>query len=209
MELVDKPDATETTFILGGPGIARNDAAYVPLQVLNTVLGGHFTSCLNDELRVNAGLACGAGSAFTPLAQSGTFAIELHRVGQYRGGTRPGAEDLRTAMAPGHRRGNAGIGQGLRERPVAAPLRDERTACRPAGRPVCAGVARAQIDNFMRDAHALTPARARVLVDRYFPRKNLQMVLIGKADDLRKVAGKYGDVTELDLGADGFRPAPR
>ncbi len=38
------------------------------------------------------------------------------------------------------------------------------------------------------------------------PRKNLQMVLIGKADAIRKIAAKYGDVTEMEIGADGFAP---
>ncbi|MDO8702257.1 MAG: pitrilysin family protein, partial [Undibacterium sp.] len=41
--LVNKSDAAETTFLFGGAGIARNDPDYVPLQVLNTILGGRFT----------------------------------------------------------------------------------------------------------------------------------------------------------------------
>ncbi|HEY1044407.1 MAG TPA: insulinase family protein, partial [Telluria sp.] len=65
---------------------------------------------------------------------------------------------------------------------------------------------RAQIDNFMRDVDSLTPARARTLVDKHFPRKDLQMVLIGNAAKIRKVAQKYGTVTELDITADGFQP---
>lgn len=73
--LVNKSDATETTFLIGGPGIARNDPDYVPLQVLNTIIGGRFTFWLNDELRVNSGLTYGARSEFATLAQTGTFAI--------------------------------------------------------------------------------------------------------------------------------------
>jgi hypothetical protein len=67
-------------------------------------------------------------------------------------------------------------------------------------------VGRAQIDNFMKDVDSLDPARAKQLVDKHFPRENLQMVLIGQAGAIRKIAAKYGDVTELEIGADGFAP---
>ena len=70
-------------------------------------------------------------------------------------------------------------------------------------------VGREQIDNFTRDVDSLTPERAKALVNQHFPRNNLQTVLIGKADDIRDVAKKYGDVTELDIGTDGFQPAAK
>lgn len=69
-----------------------------------------------------------------------------------------------------------------------------------------ANMGREQIDNFMRDVDSLTPARVRTLVDKHFPRKDLQMVLIGNADKIRSIAQKYGTVTELDITADGFQP---
>jgi hypothetical protein len=68
-------------------------------------------------------------------------------------------------------------------------------------------VGREQIDNFMTDVDSLTPARARQLVDKHFPRDKLQMVLIGKAEAIGKVAAKYGEVTQLEISSDGFRPA--
>ena len=61
--LVDKPDATQTYFIIGMPGVPRNNPDRFKLQVLNTLFGGRFTSILNDELRVNTGLTYGANSA--------------------------------------------------------------------------------------------------------------------------------------------------
>jgi zinc protease len=73
--LVNKENATETTFYIGAPGIRRNNPDYVAVQVINTVLGGRFTSWLNDELRVNSGLTYGARSSFTPLKSAGSFAI--------------------------------------------------------------------------------------------------------------------------------------
>lgn len=67
-------------------------------------------------------------------------------------------------------------------------------------------VGREQIDNFMKDVDSLTPAHARLLIDKHFPRDKLQMVLIGKAEAIRKTAAKYGEVTEPEIGTDGFQP---
>ena len=54
--IINKGNATETTFMIGGFGITKNNADQIQLDVINTILGGRFTSWLNDELRVNAGL---------------------------------------------------------------------------------------------------------------------------------------------------------
>lgn len=73
--LVNKGDAKETAFIIGGPGVPRSNPDYVAMEVVNTVFGGRFTSWLNDELRVNTGLTYGANSYFTRLKNAGTFQI--------------------------------------------------------------------------------------------------------------------------------------
>jgi len=64
MAIVHKADATETQFRIGLPGLDRADPDRVPLWVVNTFLGGRFTSLLNEALRVNSGLSYGANSTF-------------------------------------------------------------------------------------------------------------------------------------------------
>ncbi|WBS04984.1 pitrilysin family protein [Pseudoduganella sp. SL102] len=210
--LVDKPDAIETTFVIGGPGIARNDPDYVPLQVLNTVLGGRFTSWLNDELRVNSGLTYGANSAFAPLAQSGIFTMSSFTASAKTEAALDLA--LKTYQRLWAQGKEGGIDKATLDSAKAYvkgqfPPRFEtgEQLASLLGDMYALDVDRAQIDNFMRDVDGLTPAKAKQLVDKHFPRTNLQMVLVGKADDIRKVAAKYGDVTELEISADGFKPA--
>lgn len=205
--LVDKGDATETTFVVGGAGVARNDPDYVPLQVLNTVLGGRFTSWLNDELRVNSGLTYGARSEFATLSQAGTFGIASFTATPK---TEP-ALDL--ALKTYQRLWDKGIDAPTLESAKAYvkgqfPPRFETSQQLAAllGEMYVSNVDRAQIDNFTRDVDSLTPARARELITKHFPRDKLQMVLIGKAAEIRKTAAKYGEVTELDINADGFQP---
>ena len=205
--LVNKPDAIETTFLIGGAGIARNDPDYVPLQVVNTVLGGRFTSWLNDELRVNSGLTYGARSEFATLTQAGTFAISSFTATEK---TQPALE---LALKTYNRLWDKGIDKATLDSAKAYvkgqyPPRFETSAQLAGllGDMFVSNLGREQIDNFMRDVDSLTPARVRALVDKHFPRKDLQMVLIGNADKIRAIAQKYGTVTELDITADGFQP---
>lgn len=44
---------------------SRTSAAYFPATVLNSVLGGGYSSRLNQEIRINRGLSYGAGSGFS------------------------------------------------------------------------------------------------------------------------------------------------
>ncbi|MGV7211288.1 M16 family metallopeptidase [Oxalobacteraceae bacterium A2-2] len=206
--LVNKPDAIETTFLIGGAGIARNDPDYVPLQVLNTIVGGRFTSWLNDELRVNSGLTYGARSEFATLSQSGTFAISSFTA------TAKTEAALALAHKTYERLWTKGIDQATLESAKAYvkgqfPPRFETSEQLAGllGDMYVSQVSRDQIDNFMRDVDSLTPQRARQLVDKHFPRANLQTVLIGKAADIRKVAASYGEVTELEIAGDGFKPS--
>lgn len=205
--LVNKPDATETTFLIGGPGIPRNHPDYVPLQVINTVLGGRFTSWLNDELRVNSGLTYGARSGFDTLSQTGTFSISSFTATPK---TEP-ALDL--ALKTYNRLWDKGIDAATLKSAKAFvkgqyPPRFEtgQQLAGLLGDMFTYDIGREQIDNFVKDVDSLTPTKAKQLVDKHFPKDKLQMVLIGKAADIRKTAQKYGEVTELEIGADGFRP---
>ncbi len=72
--LVDKPGAAQSQIRIGGIGVPRSTPDYFPLQVLNTVLGGSFTSRLNNNLREEHGYAYGAASGFDMRLGPGPFA---------------------------------------------------------------------------------------------------------------------------------------
>ncbi len=46
--------------------------------------------------------------------------------------------------------------------------------------------------------------RANEIIAKYFPKENLQFVLIGKADEIRDKVKNYGEVTEKNIEDDGF-----
>ena len=71
--LVDKPEAAQSVIMIGWPGVDRTSPDYAPLQVMNTLLGGSFTSRLNMNLRETKGYSYGANSGFTYRVAPGPF----------------------------------------------------------------------------------------------------------------------------------------
>jgi predicted Zn-dependent peptidase len=64
IHLVDKPGAAQSVIVIGRIGAPRSTPDYYALQVMNTILGGQFTSRLNQNLRETHGYSYGASSAF-------------------------------------------------------------------------------------------------------------------------------------------------
>ncbi len=71
--LVDKPQAAQSVILIGWPGVERSSPDYAALTVMNTLLGGSFSSRLNMNLRETKGYSYGAGSGFTWRAVPGPF----------------------------------------------------------------------------------------------------------------------------------------
>ena len=203
--LVNKDDARETTFLIGGKGIARNNPDFIPVEVVNTILGGRFTSWLNDALRVNSGLTYGAGSRFSTYRNSGTFAVStftknsstfealdlalvvldsLHRTGIDAKTLSSAKNYVKASFPPNYESANE----------LANLLTDMYSQ----------GFDESFINNFQKNVDGLTVDRTRQIIDQYFPKNNLQFVLVGKASELRDKAKKYGAVTEKEIKADGF-----
>jgi zinc protease len=71
--IVDKPGAPQTALVLVSLGASRNTPDYVPLEVMNTALGGLFSSRINMNLREEHGYTYGAQSFFQYRRGVGPF----------------------------------------------------------------------------------------------------------------------------------------
>jgi predicted Zn-dependent peptidase len=72
--LVDKPNAAQSEIRIGLPGAARTAGPdYYALQVLNTALGGQFTSRVNLNLRERHGFTYGARTSWAFRRGDGPF----------------------------------------------------------------------------------------------------------------------------------------
>jgi zinc protease len=71
--LIDKPGAAQSQIRIGWIGVPRSTPDYFTLQLLNTILGGAFTSRLNTNLREEHGYSYGASSRFDMRRFAGPF----------------------------------------------------------------------------------------------------------------------------------------
>ncbi len=63
--LVDKPGAAQSVVSIGLPGPPRNTPDFMALEVMNFILGGHFQSRLNANIREEKGYSYGVNSGFS------------------------------------------------------------------------------------------------------------------------------------------------
>ena len=198
--LINKDDAKETTFFIGAPGISRNNPDYVSIDVVNTLFGGRFTSMLNDELRVNTGLTYGASSRFSPLKNGGTFMISTFTATKT---TEPAIDKALEVLKKLH-------GEGIDEKSLSSaknyvkgqfPPRYE-TSGQLAGlmtQMFWYNFNESYINNFQKNVDGLTVEKAKDIIARYFPKDQLQFVMVGKSADIKKIIEKYGPVTEVQI----------
>jgi zinc protease len=75
--IVDRPGAVQSEIRLGHVGVDRHHPDYFPLLVMNTILGGAFTSRLNMNLRERHGFTYGARSGFALRRKPGPFTVDV------------------------------------------------------------------------------------------------------------------------------------
>ena len=203
--LINKDNATETTFMIGGFGVPKNNPDQIKIDVVNTILGGRFTSWLNDELRVNAGYTYGAGSRFASYKTTGTFYMS----------TFTATKNTEPAIDLAIKTYNRLFEKGIDEATLVSAKNyvkgqfppDYETAgslARFLTQKFIYGLSDSYINDFEKEVDELDVEKANAIIKEYFPKDNLQFVLIGKADDIREIAKKHGKVIEKNISEDKF-----
>ncbi len=205
--LVDKPDATQTYFWIGNPGITRTHPDRVPVWIVNTLFGGRFTSMLNDELRVNSGLTYGAGSSVDEDRLTGAVAIHTY--------TRTDATEKAMDLA-------LDILKRLREKGISAgqlasakaylkgrfPTQTLETADQLAsvlGELELFGLGRGEIDDLFSRIDSVTVEQANEAAREHFGSGNLVFALVGNASKIREAVKKYApEMIEIPVTRPGF-----
>jgi predicted Zn-dependent peptidase len=203
--LVNKNDARETTFLIGGKGISRANQDFTEIQVVNTILGDRFTSWLNEELRINSGLTYGARSAFTAYKSTGTFFVSTFT------GSENTEKAIDIALQVLNRLHTTRItdkvlnsaksyikGQFPPEYETSGALANLLISMHYYG------FDDSYINNFEKKVDELTVQKANEIAKKYFPIENLQFVIIGKSSDIKDIVKKYGEITEKEITSEGF-----
>lgn len=73
--VIDRPGAVQSEIRIGHIGVPRNTPDYFPITVMNTILGGAFSSRLNLNLREKHGFTYGVRSSFVMRRRPGPFLV--------------------------------------------------------------------------------------------------------------------------------------
>jgi zinc protease len=209
--LVDKPDATQTYFVIAWPGISRTDPDRVAIELVNTLFGGRFTSMLNDALRVNSGLTYGAGSRVMQDHLPGSIYISTYTktetttkaidmaLGVLRNLREQGISAAQLTSAKNYTKGGFPTSTVETADQIASILGDLETF----------GLTKAEIDDLFPKIDALTLDQVNAVARKHYLDSNLQFLLIGNAakiqDEVKKYAPKLKVVSIKDPG---FEPPP-
>jgi len=206
--LVDSPGSVQTYFWMGNVGVARKFADRAPLDVVNTLFGGRFTSMLNSELRIKTGLTYGVRSRFDREQQPGAFAITSFTQTE----TTVQAIDL-TLQTLGLLQKDGVPSDALASSKAYIqgqyPLALETAAdwARTLGDMEFFGLDRNYIDGYGAKVAAVDSAATRRLIDEAYPKADdLVMVLIGDASKIADQVSKYGTVTRMSLQEPAYAP---
>ncbi len=206
--LIDKPGATQTYFWIGNIGVAIDYANRVSLDLANTVFGGRFTSMLNNELRVKAGLTYGARSLLQRHSRPGAVVISsftetartieviemaLDVLGRLK---KSGIDDAAAWSARNYIMGQF-------------PPRLETAAQRARQFAVLEqyGLDASYIDDYGAMLEAASAESIAAAIDEVYPAaENVSFVLIGDAASIREAVAELGPVTEMSIDEPRFRP---
>jgi predicted Zn-dependent peptidase len=189
--LVDKPDSTQTYFMIG------TNPDRVAFAVVNTVFGGRFASRLNTALRVDSGLTYGARSEFTQRKLAGPFVISTYTKNS---STEQAIDMTLKVLSTLHDKGisEAELASTKAYMKGQFPTSIETTDSLAAAiaRLEFYGLDKSDIDSYFAKIDAVTIAETRRIINQYFPKDNLVFVLIGKAAEIQPIAKKYAPVIE-------------
>ncbi len=202
--IIDRPGAVQSEVRVGHLGVERNTPDFFAVLVMNTVLGGSFSSRLNMNLREKHGFTYGVSSTFVMRRQPGPFLVSTA---------------VQTEVTGAAVREISGELESIRqERVAAADLADARNYLAgtfPLRLQTTGGVAsrlaelfiydlpRSYLDEFaervlaVTDQEVLEAARKRILPER------LMVLVVGDAKSVRP------QLDELNLGPIEIVPAER
>lgn len=198
--IYDKVDATQTQIRLGGIGIAIGHKDYPALEAARVVYGGSFTSRLMDEIRVNRGLSYGArfnSTTYKPggLVYATTF-TKNESVGEVVDIILNEAATMQTEVVP-EDEFNGAVNYACGTYPMRFETNDHLVG-------VFSDMWLNSVDKSFYEDHQerlreVTQAQAMDAAKKYFAKDNYRLVLVGKADEIKAQAEKFGKVTVIPL----------
>ena len=210
--VIDMPESGQAAVVVARRGIRRTDPAYMQALVANSILGGGYSSRLNQEIRIRRGLSYGAGSSFDPRADVGPFraatqtkhesAAEVAGIITAEMGRLGNTDVLEAELTP---RKAVLIGEFAQSLETTSGIVNRLSALALHNLPL------ADINRFISGVQAVTAADVRKFAGTHLAANEVNLVVAGDAKQfLEPLRKQFGDVevipvTELDLTSPSLR----
>jgi zinc protease len=213
--VVDLPGTGQAAVTLAMPAIRRGDERFYAGLVANDVLGGGYSSRLNQEIRIKRGLSYGAGSAIDARRMPGPFVARVQTKNE-------SAPEVAALMATEL--------QNLRASPAAAEELTARQAgltgsygrrletteglAKTLGTYAMLGVPLSEIGRYDSSVRAVTPAQAQAFAQASLDPSRADLIVVGDAElFLPALKAKHPDLevisaARLDLDSPTLRRIP-
>ena len=198
--IFDKPDATQAQIRIGGNGFPIDSPDYWAYEVASNVYGGSFTSRLVNEIRVNRGLTYGVRCSSTSFKPGGivyvTTFTKNSTVGEVIDIILAEARRMQTEMlSDSEFVGAVKYRSGLY--PLGFETNDDLVGV--FANMWLNSLDKSHYEDYQENLKAGTSQQALEVAQEYFPFENYRLILVGKADEIKAQAEKYGPVTVVPL----------
>ncbi len=207
----DRPGSEQTVVWIGRVAMTRSDPRYPAATVINTVLGGGFTSRLNNRLREQLGYTYGASSSFWFARYAGTWSFRSSiKTADTIAGIREALrliEQVRVTDVPAD---ELDRGRKLITRQLPQAFQTNGAIAATFADLVVERLPLDFYDGFTAAIDAVTAARARHYAEANFARADLTLVAVG---DLHTILDGllglgFGDALEVDPEGNPVRSHP-
>jgi zinc protease len=202
--LVDQPGAPQSTIRTGLPGPPRATPDFVPLEILNDVYGGLFSSRLNMNLREEHGYTYGASSGFRYGTNAGYFTSAT----QVRSDvTLPALKELLHEQSRMHETppnsDELALARGAFAQSLAALFETSESSSGALAELFVYDLPVDYYTTLAPAAYAVTPIEVKTLADRYLDSPTLKIVIVGDREKLEPGLRALGAGRVIEVDDEG------
>jgi zinc protease len=201
--IYDKIDATQTQIRLGVNGLSLNNQDSPAFEVARVIYGGSFTSRLMDEIRVNRGLSYGARCRSVEYQPGGLIYASTFTKNESVGEVvdiilNEAAAMQREAVPDDEFTGAVNYACGIY--PMRFETNDHLVGV--FSNMWLNGLDKAYYEDYQERLRAVSQDQEMAAAVKYFPRDDYMLILVGKSDEIKTQAEKFGRVTVIPLSVE-------
>ena len=197
VHLIDRPNAPQSTILLGLPVVDPSHPDYVALQVTNALLGGSFGSRITSNIRENKGYTYSPFSTLSSRLKDAYWAEQADVTTEATGASlkeifyeidrlrdsAPPAEELRGIQ--NYLAGTFVLGNS-----------DRSTITNQLASLDLHGLPDSYMEEYVRKVYAVTPEEVQRIARTYLDPRQMQIVVVGDKAKIREQVAAYGTVVE-------------